>query len=75
MSKNSASQSTNADIVSKPRSFIVYNPTAGAVIHVHHVVEFAQGVIAREAHESRARRFAGRGATDDCAVIEVPTPP
>jgi hypothetical protein len=66
------SQSSNADIVSKIRSFIVYDRATGAVLHVHHAVEFETRIAGQEAHESRARRFAGAGATDTSAVLEAP---
>jgi hypothetical protein len=73
MSMKNASQSTSAEIVSKTRSFIVYDRVTGAVLHVHHAVEFANGMAGLETHESRARRFAAAKPAEVSDILEVST--
>jgi hypothetical protein len=73
MSFNSAPQSTDGRIVSKSRSYDVYDRTTGEILHTHHSVAFPHGAPAREKPEARALRLAGNKAGAHAEVLEVET--
>jgi hypothetical protein len=61
-------QSTPGGPVATARAFVVFDALTGAILHVHHVVEFEGGAPHAEAPQDRARRLAG---VDSAEVIEV----
>ena len=65
------SQSTAGRPVARARAHVVFDAATGAILHVHHTIEFEGGAPQREAPEDRARRMASVGADVDAEVIEV----
>jgi hypothetical protein len=64
-------QSTPGGAVARTRAHVVFDATTGAILHVHHTVEFEGGAPQSEAPEDRARRMASVGADIDAEVVEV----
>ena len=69
MDLTNLSQSTPGTPLAKARAFVVFDAATGAILHVHHTVEFEGGAPQHETPEERARRFAGAGPHAE--VIEV----
>jgi hypothetical protein len=70
MHKPSRAQSTDKR-VSTSRAHVVYDMVTGEVLHVHLTVVFPHGAPARESPDAQARRFAGKRAGANAAVMEV----
>jgi hypothetical protein len=66
-------QSTPGGPLARARAHVVFDGKTGAILHVHHTVEFEGGAPQGEAPQDRARRLASLGADadPDAEVIEV----
>jgi len=69
MDLTNLSQSTPGTPVARARAHVVFDATTGAILHVHHSVEFQGGALQSEAPEDRALRLARAGPHAE--VIEV----
>jgi hypothetical protein len=69
MDPTNLSQSTPGTPPARARAFVVFDSATGAILHVHHAVEFEGGAPQRETPHDRARRWAGAGPHAE--VIEV----
>lgn len=69
MDLTNLSQSTPGTPLARARAFVVFDAATGAILHVHHTVEFEGGAPQREAPQDRALRLAPAGPHAE--VIEV----
>ncbi|MEO8813172.1 MAG: hypothetical protein ABI376_09715 [Caulobacteraceae bacterium] len=69
MTSSGAPQSTPGVPASRARTHVVHDKATGAILHVHHTVEFEGGAAQAEAPEDRALRLARAGS--EAAVVEV----
>ena len=64
-------QSTPGGPVARARAHVVFDAATGAILHVHHTIEFEGGAPQHETPEDRALRMASVGADIDAEVVEV----